>query len=189
MPTSVALPFLEDDLRAVAKALQNAATHGELPSLFRDCVLSESEPAEGMPKWSRIFNTLTQAQNRTGTGNFVLKFISTALSPKRFVGDPAKHKELRQAINRILAFRGCQLLDDGRFQRTPCVSTIDEACARANRFRSELERRGVHADVLKFCRAELLQGNYFHAVWRPPKVCQRRFERNLDLPPMRLNSR
>ena len=66
MPTSVALPFSEDDLRAVAKALQNAATHAELPSLFRDCDLSESEPAEGMPKWSRIFNTLAQAQNRTG---------------------------------------------------------------------------------------------------------------------------
>ena len=73
MPTSVALPFLEDDLRAVAKALQNAATHAELPSLFRDCHLSEPEPVEGMPKWGRIFNTLAQAQNRTRTGNFVMK--------------------------------------------------------------------------------------------------------------------
>jgi hypothetical protein len=102
MATSVAPPFLEDDLRAVAKALQSAATHGELPSLFRDCHLSEPEPVEGMPKWSRIFNALAQAQNRTGTGNFVMKFISTALSPRRFVGDPAKHEELREAINRLL---------------------------------------------------------------------------------------
>ena len=169
MPTSVAPLFLEDDLRAVAKALQNAATHAELPSLFRDCHLSEPEPVEGMPKWSRIFNALAQAQNRTGTGNFVMKFISTALSPRRFVADPAKHEELREAINRILAFRGCQLLDDGRFQRTSCVSTIDEARARANRLRSELERRGVHADVLEFCRAELLQENYFHAVLEATK--------------------
>jgi hypothetical protein len=55
-----------------------------------------------MPEWSRIFNTLAQAQNRTGTGNFVIKFISTALCPRRFMADPAKHEELREAINRII---------------------------------------------------------------------------------------
>jgi hypothetical protein len=54
MPASVALPFSEDDLRAVAKAVQNAATHAELPGLFRDCHLSEPGPVEGMPKWGRI---------------------------------------------------------------------------------------------------------------------------------------
>src|SRR3546814_8063376 len=30
--------------------------------------------------------------------------------------------------------------------------------------RADLEGRGVHADVLKFCRAELLADDYFHAV-------------------------
>ena len=68
MSASVALPFSEDDLRTVAKPLQNAATHGELPSLFRDCHLSEPGPVEGMPKWSRIFNALAQAQNRNWEG-------------------------------------------------------------------------------------------------------------------------
>ena len=50
MPASVALLiFREDNLRTVAKALQNAAIHSELQSLFRDCHLSEPEAAEGMP--------------------------------------------------------------------------------------------------------------------------------------------
>ncbi|WP_413469295.1 TIGR02391 family protein, partial [Pseudomonas gessardii] len=30
--------------------------------------------------------------------------------------------------------------------------------------RADLEGRGVHPDVLRFCRAELLADNYFHAV-------------------------
>ena len=30
--------------------------------------------------------------------------------------------------------------------------------------RAELSRRNVHDDVLRFCRAELLDRNYFHAV-------------------------
>jgi uncharacterized protein (TIGR02391 family) len=47
--------------------------------------------------------------------------------------------------------------------------TIDEARGRANRLRAELERRSVHADVLEFCRPELLQENYFHAVLEATK--------------------
>ena len=34
---------------------------------------------------------------------------------------------------------------------------------------SELEQRGVHTDVLEFCRAELLQEDYFHAVLEATK--------------------
>jgi hypothetical protein len=41
--------------------------------------------------------------------------------------------------------------------------TLTEAEQRADRLQNEL-RRQVHADVLKFCRAELLQENSFHAV-------------------------
>jgi uncharacterized protein (TIGR02391 family) len=42
----------------------------------------------------------------------------------------------------------------------------------ADELRSELRRRGVHADVLAFCRAELLEANppnYFHAVLEATK--------------------
>lgn len=46
---------------------------------------------------------------------------------------------------------------------------IDEAKERAGRLRSELARRRVHHDVLAFCRAELLQENYFHAVLETTK--------------------
>ncbi|WP_347341709.1 TIGR02391 family protein [Bradyrhizobium uaiense] len=42
--------------------------------------------------------------------------------------------------------------------------TLPEAQRRARELRSDLEGRGVHPDVLKFRRAELLAENYFHAV-------------------------
>ena len=51
----------------------------------------------------------------------------------------------------------------------PRRPTIGEARARADRLRTELERRKVHTDVLNFCRAELLQENYFHAVLEATK--------------------
>jgi len=40
---------------------------------------------------------------------------------------------------------------------------------RANRLKASLTKRGVHADVLRFCEAELLQENYFHAVFEAMK--------------------
>jgi uncharacterized protein (TIGR02391 family) len=49
-------------------------------------------------------------------------------------------------------------------RRTPRASDLDEALARANRFQAALMQRNVHADVLEYCRAEIFQKNYFHAV-------------------------
>jgi uncharacterized protein (TIGR02391 family) len=49
------------------------------------------------------------------------------------------------------------------------ATTIPEAEQRAQLLRSALTARGVHADVLRFCRAELLADNYFHAVLEATK--------------------
>src|SRR5207245_5961115 len=46
---------------------------------------------------------------------------------------------------------------------------ITEAQAKANRLKAELARRAVHPDVLKFCRAELVSDDYFHAVLEATK--------------------
>jgi uncharacterized protein (TIGR02391 family) len=41
---------------------------------------------------------------------------------------------------------------------------LSEAQRRAEELRADLTTRGVHPDVLRFCRQELLADNYFHAV-------------------------
>ncbi|SAL09854.1 Protein of unknown function (Hypoth_ymh) [Caballeronia sordidicola] len=41
--------------------------------------------------------------------------------------------------------------------------------ARAGRLKAALESRTVYEDVLSYCRAELLDGNYFHAVFEATK--------------------
>jgi uncharacterized protein (TIGR02391 family) len=44
------------------------------------------------------------------------------------------------------------------------VERLFEAQRRAQELRADLTTRGVHPDVLRFCREELLADNYFHAV-------------------------
>ncbi len=162
-------PFTEPELEALGHCLENAATHNQLAGLFRDVRLTEPVPTDGMPKWARIKNALAHAQNQTQTGNLAMKFIQTAVSPKRFVENPDGFESHRVRVNLFLAFRGWQLLPDGKFSRVEKALTIDQARARADRLRSELERRNVHADVLTFCKAELVQENYFHAVLEATK--------------------
>jgi uncharacterized protein (TIGR02391 family) len=46
---------------------------------------------------------------------------------------------------------------------------LPEAEQRARSLRHNLAQRNIHPDVLKFCKAELLQDNYFHAVFEATK--------------------
>jgi uncharacterized protein Ymh len=46
---------------------------------------------------------------------------------------------------------------------------LTEAQERANALKAKLRQRNVHPDVLVICRAELLQKNYFHAVFEATK--------------------
>ena len=52
---------------------------------------------------------------------------------------------------------------------------------RADDLRAELSRRNVHPDVLAFCRAELLQQNYFHAVLEASKSVADKLRRRANL--------
>jgi hypothetical protein len=59
--------------------------------------------------------------------------------------------------------------EDGKVITAKVAKTVGEAQQRADDLRAELARRDVHPDVLAFCRAELVQQNYFHAVLEAAK--------------------
>ena len=59
--------------------------------------------------------------------------------------------------------------DDGKVGYADKATTLDAARARAGRLKAALESRVVHAEVLNYCRAELLEENYFHAVFEATK--------------------
>jgi len=91
------------------------------------------------------------------------------LDPARFAGRAEEHAELRSKINEVLAFSGLHVSAAGKLHTVEKASTLTEAQQRASHLRQELLVRKVHPDVLAFCRAELLQDNYFHAVLEATK--------------------
>lgn len=71
---------------------------------------------------------------------------------------------MRANLNRALAFAGLSVAASGELRSAHAAKTLTEAARRARELRADLMSRGVHEDVLRFCREELLADNYFHAV-------------------------
>ncbi len=49
------------------------------------------------------------------------------------------------------------------------MPTLDEAEVRARTIQAKFKGRRIHPEVLKYCRAELMRDDYFHAVFEASK--------------------
>jgi uncharacterized protein (TIGR02391 family) len=96
-----------------------------------------------------------------------MRLISEVMAPVRF-SSQARLDEIRAFLNEKL-LSGYRVREDGKVGPARRAATLAEAQQRADDLRAELSRRSVHPDVLRFCRAELLQQNYFHAVLEASK--------------------
>jgi uncharacterized protein (TIGR02391 family) len=166
-----AIPKLnETHLKAICDVLGETSeglTGSQITALLQRCGIDD--PSPGITKRDRLLDALRAKQDRDGCANNVLAFVQTALDPARFVGNSMGFVGFRDRLNEALAFVGFQLGEDGKLRVVTQAQTLNEAQQRAGRLRAELARRQVHHDVLQFCRAELLQSNYFHAVFEATK--------------------
>jgi uncharacterized protein (TIGR02391 family) len=166
-----AIPKIDDaKLEAICAVLGDTAaglTGSEIGRLLSRC--SIDDPMPSMTKRHRLFEALSSRQMKDSCANNVLAFIQTAIDPVRFHGKYGEFQDLRGRLNEVLSFAGFNIGEDGKLREIPKSQTLDEAQARAGRLRQLLVQRRVHPDVLRFCRAELLHENYFHAVFEATK--------------------
>lgn len=170
--------FSHDQLEQIARALADARTHAQYAGLFQR--LGLEAPTEG-PKWHRILETLKARQARDRVGNNVGAFIEAVMAPVNFVGATEAHATLRISLNTILAFSGLAVSEAGKLTSVTAARTLGEAEARASELRAKLLARAIHSDVLAFCRPELLDGNYFHAVLEATKSVAAKIRRRTGL--------
>jgi hypothetical protein len=86
------------------------------------------------------------------------------MAPARYVSALELFRWRRDGLNVALAFAGYRVREDGLVAHSTRESTVNGARARTGRLRSLLASRGIHAEVFRYCKAELLEENYFHAV-------------------------
>jgi uncharacterized protein (TIGR02391 family) len=111
-----------------------------------------------------LFNALVGAQNTHQVGNHLIMVINRAMNPVGYARNQQTFEWRRDELNVVLAFCGFYVREDGKVVHSTRETTLTGARARAGRMKASLEHRKVHAEVLKYCRAELIQENYFHAV-------------------------
>jgi uncharacterized protein (TIGR02391 family) len=163
-------PFNAQHLTSIAKVLADTNTGlsgTEIGYLLQDCKIPDVTPS--MTKWKRLFNAFVQFQNQRQFGNHVVVFINKAMNPVQYTSCPDKFATRRDRLNTILSFSGMHIGQDGQVRWTEKADNLQQALERASRLHSALVTRKVHNDVLRFCQAELLQENYFHAVFEAMK--------------------
>jgi len=168
---TMAIPsFDETHLEQLCAVLADTGaglTGSEIGSLLMQLGIEDPQPM--ITKRKRLFAALCNRQRADNCGNLVGQFIHKAMDPVRYTGNREQFELRRSDLNEVLIFCGYSVGDDGKLRHKQAARTLDEAEERADKLRNELRRRGVHADVLKFCRAELVRSNYFHAVLEATK--------------------
>ncbi len=162
--------FDDNSLQAIANIIGDTSaglTGSEIGRLLNRQGVEDIDPAN--TKKYRLYNALANQQNKDSCANNVIAFVQSVMDPIRYTGDHNEFESRRAELNMILSFRGYEIGVNGKVQIISRVDTLKEAEKRARGLRFNLEQRKIHADVLKFCRAELLQDNYFHAVFEATK--------------------
>jgi uncharacterized protein (TIGR02391 family) len=162
--------FDAGQLEGICKVLGNTEeglSGSEISQLLRVSQIDDPQPS--LTKWKRLFEALYTCQIRETCGNSIVRFIYAACAPSRYVGQQEKFENRRESLNAVLVLCGYKLHPNGKLQKTNKATSLSEAAQRAGKLKEELLKRTVHPDVLRFCQAELIQDNYFHAVLEATK--------------------
>jgi len=121
--------------------------------------------------------TTRTRENRTG----ILEFTRQAMNPAMHLRDRERHEQMRHKLNRALSLAGLECDEAGNLYVVEATATVKAAENRARSLRAGLERRGVHPEVLRFCAAEWLADDYFHAVLEATKSVADRIRKRTGL--------
>jgi uncharacterized protein (TIGR02391 family) len=160
-------PFSEGQIEALAKLLGECGTGDDISRVFKNRGMVDNSGQS--TKWKRIYWVFINCQNQHHCGNKIVDFIQSFLDPSRFVERIDEFEANRQKLNTILSFSGLEYGKDGKFHYCESAKTLDEAEKRVRTIRAKFQGRQIHPEVLKYCRPELLQDNYFHAVFEACK--------------------
>ncbi len=163
----VVSPFPESQIESLARFLGECGTGGDISRVLHDQHVVDTSGESA--KWRRLYWVFREVQRRDGSANWILAFIKSYLAPVGFVGRKDDFEEYREGLNERLAFAGLEYGADGEFRRREAARTLAEAETRARTIEAKFHGRRIHPEVLKYCRAELMQDNYFHAVFEAAK--------------------
>lgn len=159
--------FSSSAIEQIALAVGEAITTNDVFELLVELGIAQ---AETFTKWRVIKSALVQEQTRVGNGECVLRLVENMLAPQRWANQADAFHGLRSQINGVLVFNGLEVGPDGRCVPRAVARTHDEAASATSHILiTELERRGAHAEIFRYCQAELVAEDCFTAVFEATK--------------------
>ncbi len=169
-------PFDFGTVEAIAKVLGEAGSGTDISRYFQLSALIDDSGES--TKWRRINSVFLKSQATTKSANQILAFIRSFLVPSRFVGKRDEFEHHRGELNAILILRGLEYGKDGQLRYTTQAKFFFSNLWATQGVRNMLAPRKTHSEVYKYCQPELMQENYFHAVF---EACKGLFQRIRDL--------
>jgi uncharacterized protein (TIGR02391 family) len=120
-------------------------------------------------KWKRINESVLDACRRTKTAKPLFEVIQYVMKPENFLHDSAAWNKNIKSLNETLIFYGYKVADSGKVLHVKPATTFSEAEQRLQTLNEKLSKLNIHPDIIKYCRPELLEKNYFHAILEASK--------------------
>ena len=194
--------FKPAQLEEIAERLvSDRVTHSVLDRKFRELRIvepaPEPSPQEAMyknlglqagvdyaylppSKRKRLLHAVEVMYEQSG-GQGVLHLVRTLYDPVLYAGNSDDFTAFCNRINLILRFSGYEYRDDGQFHRVVETRDLSEADKRATAVENRLSSRRIHSEVQKYCKAEYMEENYFHAVFEASKGLAERLREKTGL--------
>ncbi len=157
----------EVQIEKISRIIGEIITGSELTQKLKS--ISVEDVSNESTKWRRIYKTFLFKTQNDNSSNSFLRFIKVVLQPEAFIDKEDVFEQTIDSINKILAFEGLKYNNKGEFEIVEKVETISEARKRVNSIVSKLKNMNVNPNVLNYCNEELLNENYFHAVFEAAK--------------------
>jgi len=163
-------------LEAICRSLGEATTGSGIDQHMQACAVEDTSMQS--TKWRRLYETFDALQRQHRSSAHLARFTQSVMAPSAFVNREEEFQEIVGQLNQQLAFSGLSYKEDGQFHRVAETRTLSEAQKRARLLDDKLHHRNIHEEVYKYSRPELLEDNYFHAVF---EACKGLAQRIRDL--------
>lgn len=159
----------------ISKTLGEIIKGHEISQLLRDFDFFDHDThyqrRDISTKWKRLAHSISHECKKINSEKPLVQVIEGVMNPVRFTNEENVKvwQSVKKDINTSLSLYGFELGDDGRVRNVQASKTHSEAINRYKHLFEKLQALNVHKQVLEFCKLELLQDNYFHAIQEASK--------------------
>ncbi len=168
--------FSESDCKQICSILKEYCSGSEITTFLKDLnfydiqIQSSSQASVKYSKADRLTVSVMKEQLKYNNGSPLIQLIEKIYNPIRFIGTQYNWEVAKLELNTKSQFWGFELDDSGKIIKSTKVTTYAEAEIRYNSLKSRLLSNNIHHEVLKYCKAEYLEDNYFHCILEASKA-------------------